>query len=152
MPHLAPFGRCVGKGVCMSTFDYGLAYLRGEFDLADQDRINAALTTIAEARTAVLDLRYMTYMDSTVLRCFTRFHSDRAHASDAAPRLLFEPTQAIARILHITGLDRVFPLAQPDELADRPIGPPSDLDAESTSSAIAIYREEGPEGGRWVFF
>ncbi|HUZ49284.1 MAG TPA: STAS domain-containing protein [Candidatus Dormibacteraeota bacterium] len=136
----------------MSTFDYGLAYLRGEFDLADQDRLDAALTTIAGARTAILDLRYMTYMDSTVLRCFTRFHSDRARTSDAAPRLLFEPTQAIARILHITGLDTIFPPAQPDELLDRPVGPPAGLDAESASSAIAIYREEGPEGGRWVFF
>lgn len=136
----------------MSTFDYGLAYLRGEFDLADQDRLDAALTTIAGARTAILDLRYMTYMDSTVLRCFTRFHTDRARMSDAAPRLLFEPTQAIARILHMTGLDTLFPQAQPDEVPDRAGEPPAALDAESTSSAIAIYRQEGPEGGRWVFF
>ncbi len=136
----------------MSTFDFGLAYLRGEFDLADQDRLSAALTTITGARTAILDLRYTTYMDSTVLRCFTRFHNDRARTSEAAPRILFDPAQAIARILHITGLDQIFPSAAPDEVLDRPVEPPADPSAEATSSAIAIYREDGPEGGRWVFF
>ncbi len=136
----------------MSTFDYGLAYLRGEFDLADRDRLEAALATIVGARTAILDLRATTYMDSTVLRCFTRFHIDRARTSDAAPRLLFEPAQSIARLLHITGLDTVFLPAQPDDVLDRPVGPPAGEDAESASSAIAIYREDGPEGGRWVFF
>ena len=148
LPRSSAEQTCKSKGP-MPPLDYGSVHFSGEFDLADHERINAALASIATAQNAFLDLRKMTYMDSTVLRCFTRFRNRRGESGSAAPAMLFEPTQLVARLLQITGLASVFPVAQAGEVAEPPN---TDAKTVGPSSRIAVCQREGSAADEWSAF
>jgi anti-sigma B factor antagonist len=87
--------------------------LEGELDIATTPRADAELRRVEQngARVIVLDLRQLTFMDSTGLRLLV---AADARARDAGHRLaIVRGPPAVHRVLEITGLD-----AKLDVIAD----------------------------------
>ena len=79
--------------------------LVGEFDLSNAGQVEDALKEIERERPAllVLDLRELTFMDSTGLRVMV---SADARARDDARRLaVVQGPESVHRVFRITGLD-----------------------------------------------
>jgi anti-anti-sigma factor len=95
-----------------------LVTVSGELDLETApelgDHALAALNDVSVH--LVLDLRGVTFMDSTGLKVLLA----AAHRADLAggSLVLVAPNRAVSRILTLTGLDKTFVLA--DDLADLP--------------------------------
>ena len=91
--------------------------LAGEFDLSSADQIEDVLREIEEARPSllVLDLRELTFMDSTGLRVMV---SADARARDASRRLaIVQGPEAVHRVFRITGLDDHLDIVETPEAA-----------------------------------
>jgi len=82
--------------------------IRGDLDIFTADRLEAALTTVAPATTASIDLTECDYIDSAglhVLKTYTHdIGLDRV-------TLIVPAGSPLRRVLEITGLDRVFRIA-----------------------------------------
>jgi anti-anti-sigma factor len=83
--------------------------VQGELDLASTPEFEARMTEILDpniAKTLVLDLSALEFMDSTGLRVLWAV---RQRAQDAACRLVLRsPSDAVMRLLRLTGMHRVF--------------------------------------------
>jgi anti-anti-sigma factor len=88
----------------------------GELDLATAPALEDALTQAgADARLVVLDLRGLSFLDSTGLR--TVLQADARARSDGHDLLVVRGPQAVHRVFTLAGVDGVVPLvdAPPDD-------------------------------------
>ncbi|MGR4065714.1 MAG: STAS domain-containing protein [Vulcanimicrobiaceae bacterium] len=81
--------------------------LDGEYDIARQGELDEALAPAYGASVAILDLRAVSYMDSTALTCLLRLKKRMAESGPGVVRLV-APQRPIVRLLDITRLDTVF--------------------------------------------
>ena len=91
--------------------------LSGEFDLSSATLIEDVLKEIEEKRpeVLVLDLRELTFMDSTGLRVMV---SADARARDDSRRLaIVQGPEAVHRVFRITGLDDHLDIVETPEAA-----------------------------------
>jgi anti-sigma B factor antagonist len=97
----AQFNRVDGPDECVLE-------VRGDLDIAISDALSQALDELLDlgrTRTAV-DLSGVAFMDSSALSVLVRAHE---RARDNGQQLeLLQPSPACAKVLNITGLDRVF--------------------------------------------
>ena len=93
--------------------------LAGEFDLSNAAQVEDALKEIEQERPSllVLDLRELTFMDSTGLRVMV---SADARARDDARRLaVVQGPESVHRVFRITGLDDHLEMVPSPEAALR---------------------------------
>ena len=85
----------------------------GDLDLDTVHRVEAALGGLREegAADVVLDLRGLTFMDSTGLRLVIRWHTA---AQDEGFRFAIVPgPEVVQRVFRLTGMDAHLPVAEP---------------------------------------
>lgn len=89
--------------------------LHGEFDLSSEDRFHEALEALlyGEMTTLLVDLRGLTFMDSTGLRALVALHN-RSTATDLDFAVLYDGGE-VARVLRATRLDRVLPTVDTED-------------------------------------
>jgi anti-sigma B factor antagonist len=94
-----------------------VAFVRpqGELDLATVESLRAALDGIENAERLVLDLRGLTFLDSTGLRLLVTLHQ-RSHR-DGFQLTLIAPAGPADRAIELSGLDQVLPFAAADDAA-----------------------------------
>ena len=86
---------------------------RGELDLASVATLRAALDGIKGAGRLVLDLRGLSFIDSTGLHLLVAFHQ---RAQREGFRLtLVAPAPPVARAIQLCGLDKSLPFVAPVE-------------------------------------
>ena len=93
--------------------------LAGEFDLSNATQVEDALKELERDRPAllVLDLRELTFMDSTGLRVMV---SADARARDDSRRLaVVQGPESVHRVFRITGLDDHLEMVETPEAALR---------------------------------
>jgi anti-anti-sigma factor len=92
-----------------------LVRVSGEFDLAATEAVeNALLSVEDEANGAiVLDLRGVTFLDSTGLRTITSA-DHRAREAGRELRIVRGPEQ-VQKLLYVTGMDKILPLVDDPE-------------------------------------
>ena len=89
--------------------------LSGEIDLAAVEAIETTLRPLEEHYPAlVLDLRGVTFLDSTGLRAIVSADA-RARKNGLDLKIVRGPEQ-VQKILYLSGLDKILPLIDPDEL------------------------------------
>jgi anti-anti-sigma factor len=92
----------------------------GDFDMAAAARVEGALLSVEDGTIAVivLDLRGVTFLDSTGLRTITSADA-RARRDPHELRIVRGP-EHIQKLLHVTGMDKILPLVDsPDETPER---------------------------------
>ena len=87
----------------------------GEFDLAATDAVEGALLSVEDGKCGVivLDLRGVTFLDSTGLRTITSA-DHRARDAGHELRIVRGPEQ-IQKLLYVTGMDKILPLVDDPE-------------------------------------
>ena len=87
----------------------------GEFDLAATHVVEDALLSVEDDqnRVIVLDLREVTFLDSTGLRTITSA-DHRAREAGHELRIVRGPEQ-IQKLLYVTGMDKILPLVNDPE-------------------------------------
>jgi anti-anti-sigma factor len=87
----------------------------GEFDLAATEAVEDALLSVENGTNSeiVLDLREVTFLDSTGLRTITSA-DHRARESGRALKIVRGPEQ-VQKLLYVTGMDKILPLVQDPE-------------------------------------
>jgi anti-anti-sigma factor len=88
----------------------------GEFDLAATEAVENALLSVENGANSeiVLDLREVTFLDSTGLRTITSA-DHRARGSGRVLKVVRGPEQ-VQKLLYVTGMDKILPLVDdPDE-------------------------------------
>jgi anti-anti-sigma factor len=95
--------------------------VRGEIDLAAAERLERALQSVQDepAEVTVLDLREVTFIDSTGLRTITSADA-RARKNGHELRIV-RGSEQVQKLLHVTGMDKILPLV--DDPAE-PLPPP----------------------------
>src|SRR2546421_5903813 len=89
--------------------------LSGEIDLAAVEAIETALLPLEERyRTVIVDLRDVTFLDSTGLRAIVSADA-RARKNGLDLRIVRGP-EGVQKILYLAGLDKILPLIDPDDL------------------------------------
>jgi anti-anti-sigma factor len=96
----------------------GTVRAAGEIDLAETQRLEAALRTLQDgsADAIVLDLREVTFLDSTALRALTS--ADVRARQEGYELKIVRGSEPVQAILHLTGLDKILPLV--DDPHDTP--------------------------------
>jgi anti-sigma B factor antagonist len=95
--------------------DHALVSLCGEFDLAAVEAVETALRPL-ETRfpTVILDLREVSFLDSTGLRAIV---SADARARKGGFELkIVRGSEEVQKLLYLAGLDKILPLIDADEL------------------------------------
>ena len=85
----------------------------GDLDLDTAHRVESALGELRDEGSGdlVLDLRGLTFMDSTGLRLVIRWHTA---AQDEGFRFAIVPgSEVVQRVLQLTGMDEHVPVAEP---------------------------------------
>ena len=98
---------------------------RGELDLSTVETLRAALAGIKSTESLVLDLRGLSFMDSTGLQLLVGLH--RRAERDGLQLTLVAPTAPVDRAIQLCGLDQTLPLvaalnAAPGESTSGPRG------------------------------
>jgi anti-sigma B factor antagonist len=95
----------------------GTAIIRlyGEFDLSSEKRFREELETLLDRETAtlVIDLRELTFMDSTGLRAMISLH--HLAAEEGFDHAVLCGEGSVRRVLEETGLDEVLPIVDPSD-------------------------------------
>ncbi|HEV7180394.1 MAG TPA: STAS domain-containing protein [Candidatus Baltobacteraceae bacterium] len=92
--------------------------LSGEYDIGRQPELEAELARAGAGSTVELDMRDVTYIDSTALTCFIRLR--KRLGTDAVIRL-FGLRPNIRRVFTLTNLESIFEMIdEPDETAAGP--------------------------------
>jgi anti-sigma B factor antagonist len=89
--------------------------LEGEFDLAAVEAMETTLLPL-EVRfsTVILDLRGVTFLDSTGMRAIV---SADARSRDRRFELkIVRGPEGVQKLLYLAGLDKILPLIDPDDL------------------------------------
>jgi anti-sigma B factor antagonist len=89
---------------------------RGELDLATIDTLRAALDGIENAGRLVLDLRGLSFLDSTGLHLLVALHQ-RAQR-DGFQLTLFAPAAPADKAIQLCGLDQELPFVAPIDAVD----------------------------------
>ena len=110
--------------------DVAIVQPRGELDVATVEALRAALDGIESAGRLVLDLRGLSFIDSTGLHLLMALH--RRAQRDGFELSLLAPEAPVDRAIQLSGLDEALPFVSAGDAID---GKPG----ESTS---------GPQGGR----
>jgi anti-anti-sigma factor len=110
--------------------DVAIVQSRGELDLVSVETLRAALDGIKSAARLVLDLRGLSFIDSTGLHLLVALHQ-RAQR-DGFQLTLLAPAAPLDRAIQLCGLDKALPFVAPVDAIDSEPG-------ASTS---------GPRGGR----
>lgn|GEM_PF-1306459 len=84
-----------------------LIELSGEYDLARRDELEQQLSSAYTAAIAVIDLRDVTYIDSTALACLIRLKKRMTEHGPAIVQLRSVQPQ-VFRVFELTQLDKVF--------------------------------------------
>ncbi len=105
----------------MAVSDIGpgvrLVALQGDLDLADAQKILDEFKQLDDISIAVVDLSALTYMDSTVLGLLVKLHQRRFR--QGRKLLVVRPGPNLARILSVTGLDKILRLCDSVQDAKR---------------------------------
>lgn len=88
-----------------------LMRLSGELDMAGEDAFREALDVLGGPTEAVLDLTDVRFIDSTGLRLVLEAHR-RLEELGAAVTVRIEEDGCVPRLLELTGLDAVLPVAR----------------------------------------
>jgi anti-sigma B factor antagonist len=105
------------SGVCSIEaerhLDTSIVRLYGEFDLAAEKRFADELGALLDGGTAtlVLDLRGLTFMDSTGLRMLVSVNN--RSGEDGFDFAVLCDDGSVRNVLRETGLDRVLPVVEP---------------------------------------
>lgn len=86
--------------------DTHVLVLRGEWEMANAEELRQHFASLGEHPTVVVDLRDVTYCDSTVLTEFVRFHR-RAAAANRRFEILIGASD-VRRLFQITHLDKLL--------------------------------------------
>jgi anti-sigma B factor antagonist len=113
-----------------SRDDVAIVQSRGELDLVSVETLRAALDGIKSAARLVLDLRGLSFIDSTGLHLLVALHQ-RAQR-DGFQLTLLAPAAPLDKAIQLCGLDKALPFVAPVDAIDSEAG-------ASTS---------GPRGGR----
>jgi anti-sigma B factor antagonist len=97
---------------------------RGDLDLATVDHLRTALNGIDGAGRLVLDLRGLTFIDSTGLHLLVTLHH-RAQR-DELELSVIAPTGAPNRAIELCGLDKTLPFAPASDVIEDEPDHPSD--------------------------
>ena len=100
--------------------DVAIVRPRGELDLATVETLSAALDGIDGAGRLVLDLRGLSFIDSTGLRLLVALY--QRSKSDGSELMLVAPAAPTDRAIQLCGLDQALPFVDagdgdPDETA-----------------------------------
>jgi len=94
--------------------DPAVVVLAGELDLADAPAVSAQLHAAADATgRVVVDLHGVTFIDSTAIGALVGVQ--RALKERGGTMVLRRPSRAVARLLELTALDRLFEIEQTEE-------------------------------------
>jgi anti-sigma B factor antagonist len=85
---------------------------QGELDLATAQTLRAALDGIEDVRRLVLDLRGLSFIDSSGLRLLVALH--RRAQRDGFQLTLVAPAAPADRAIRLSGLDQALPFAAVD--------------------------------------
>jgi anti-sigma B factor antagonist len=88
---------------------------RGELDLASVGTLRAALDGVETPGRLVLDLRGLSFIDSTGLRLLVVL--DQRARRDGFQLTLVPPPAPVDRAIRVSGLDQVLPFVAADEAA-----------------------------------
>ncbi len=83
---------------------------RGELDVATASRLHATLNGIESAAHLVLDLRGLSFIDSTGLHLLVALHKRAQH--DGFQLTLVAPAAPVDKAIQIFGLDETLPFVQ----------------------------------------
>jgi len=100
--------------------DTGVVSVAGDFDVAAAARVEGALGSLEDAttRVIVLDLRGVTFLDSTGLRTVTS--ADARARRDGRELRIVRGREQVQKLLHVTGMDKILPLVDsPGETPER---------------------------------
>lgn len=88
-----------------------LVRLSGDFDMAGEDAFREALDVLGEPAAAVLDLTEVRFIDSTGLRLVLEAHR---HLEELGAVVTMRISQdgCVPRLLELTGLDAILPVAR----------------------------------------
>jgi anti-anti-sigma factor len=90
--------------------------LRSALDAAIAETLRVALDSVDGAARLVLDLRGLSFIDSTGLHLLMA--SDERAKRDGLLLTLIAPAPPIDRAIQVSGLDQVLPFALPDDAVD----------------------------------
>jgi anti-sigma B factor antagonist len=93
--------------------DVAIVQPRGELDLATVETLSAALDAVENPDRLVLDLRGLSFMDSTGLHLLVTLH-ERAQR-DGFQLTLVAPAAPMDRAIRVSGLDNTLPFAAADD-------------------------------------
>jgi anti-anti-sigma factor len=85
----------------------------GELDIATVETLRAALDGVRNTGRLVLDLRGVSFMDSTGLHLFVALH-DRAER-EGFQLMLVAPAAPASKVIQLCGLDHVLPFVAADD-------------------------------------
>lgn len=100
--------------------DVAIVQPRGELDLATVETLRVALDDIKDAGRLVLDLRGLSFLDSTGLHLLMALHQ-RAQR-DGFQLALLAPAAPADKPIKLLGLDQALPFAAPDDALDGQTG------------------------------
>jgi anti-anti-sigma factor len=92
--------------------------LCGEFDLAAVEAVETTLVPLERRfRTVILDLREVTFLDSTGLRAIVS--ADSRSRKNGFDLKIVRGSEDVQKLLYLAGLDKILPLIDADELPAR---------------------------------
>jgi anti-anti-sigma factor len=100
----------------------GLAIVQphGELDLATVPTLDAALERVEITERLVLDLRGLSFIDSTGLRLLVALH--RRAQRDGFQLMLVAPAAPANKAIEVSGLDQTLPFVASNDTVDRDPG------------------------------
>ncbi len=119
--------------------DVAVVLARGELDLATADTLRAALDRIGGAARLVLDLRGLSFIDSTGLHMLVALH-ERAQR-EGFRLTLVAPPAPVDRAIRVSGLDEVLPFAAADDVAG---GEPRETPLAVAQRGVEVLRDDSP--------
>ena len=96
--------------------DVAIVQPHGELDLATVETLRAAVDSVENAGRLVLDLRGLSFIDSTGLRLMVTLHQ-RAQR-DGFQLTLVAPAAPADKAIRLSGLDQVLPFVAADDDVD----------------------------------
>jgi anti-anti-sigma factor len=92
----------------------------GELDVATVQTLRAALDGVVNTERLVLDLRGLSFFDSTGLHLLVAL--DQRARRDGFELTLVAPAAPVDRAIHVSGLDHALPFVAADDAVDRDPG------------------------------
>jgi anti-sigma B factor antagonist len=85
--------------------------LAGEFDLASLEKLKKLLAPAESADVVVIDLRDVSFLDSTAIACFVHLRKQMMCRGGAGTIRLENPSNRVRRILELCSLQTLFDLS-----------------------------------------